>query len=262
MTNMKIQFTTGVLASMLLLAVISMAAIPDAYAADLKCENQIISGLVSPDNIVVPKNKWCVLEQVTTNGNLILKENSKADVFESTINGQVEGKEGTAVYLSDSFVKGNVNVGGEVVIEGVGDNGLSVRGNVQSQGPDDLLIWFTAIQGNIDVKKKNTAEISQSESLNGNVKIDDIIGGLTDFALLLFDNIFTGNVTIEKSSTVASVSITNNEITGSLAVKQTQGPLTLVEFNEISQDATCENNANIVGEPGSNLVGGTNKGCP
>ena len=269
MTNIKRLFTTGVLASMLILATISMSLIPHAYANDLECDNEILTGDIS-DNVLVKKDKWCILDRVTVNGNVMLEDNSKLDIFGSVINGNIEGPEvDSAVYLSDSLVTGNVIVRGEVVIEGVEDtSGISVKGNVESEGPDDLLVWFSLIQGNIVAKQKTTAEISQIDDFKGSISITETIGNLfSDFAVILFDTIITGNVDIEKSSADANVSITNNEIVGSLKVIENAGSSTLVEFNTIGEDAVCEKNpdegnTNLDGQADSNDVGLENKGCP
>jgi len=256
---MKKLFTTGVLASMLILAVIAISEIPDAYAKNAQCKNTFFNDDIT-GNLVVPKNSWCVVEQSIIGGNLQVKEGAKADVFESVIQGNVVGPNPNAVYLSDSFVGGNVNVVGEVVIEE-----SDIQKNVNSDGDDDILIWFSNIQGNINLLTKTTVEISQSETLGNSISILETLGSLiSDVGVTLFDSILSGMLTVEKCADI-DVSITNMEIGQSMDVKDNLGAdphATLVEDNTIGLDATCTGNTNLQGEPGSNAIGGTNTGCP
>jgi len=185
---------------------------------DIICANTILGGNID-DNVRVPFGSWCQLERAIVSGSVILEEESSVDIFESTINKNIKGPETAEVYLSlPSVVKGNVDVDGVVLIEGVDGNTLTVDKHVKSKGSGVIRIWEALIDGKVDVKQKNVVDIFGS-TIDGDLKVKETIGGsFFSFSVNLEENNISKKVEVKEVFT-KDVIITGNIIEGNLDVK-------------------------------------------
>jgi len=81
-----------------LFAVMLLSFTPQAYAAEILCENTTLRGIIT-DDIRVPVDSRCLLKAFVQ-GDIFLEDNSLLDAYDSTIEGNIAGPE-TAILLPD-----------------------------------------------------------------------------------------------------------------------------------------------------------------
>jgi len=252
---------------------------PFAYADDngddndrdeIICENTTLRGIIR-DNVRVPEDSRCLLKAFVQ-GDIFLEENSLLDAYDSTIEGNIKGPDTSILLLNDSTLKGDIHVDGDIGIDGVGFDSLSVVGNIKSKGSECVIIIDAFIKGNandddddddkakVDLKKKTFVAISNT-IIDGDVKIketdtDYVIceGGPLELRVKLVENNISGNVDVEKSSNEGLL-IISNDIDGSLDVKDNSGKITTIESNVVGKDLKVEENTSETTIVESNVVG-------
>jgi len=238
---------------------------PFAYADDdeddddddrdeIICENITLRGIIT-DNIRVPEDSRCLLKAFVQ-GDIFLEDNSLLDAYDSTIEGNIAGPETAILLLNDSTLKGDIHVDGDIGIDGVGFDSLSVVGNIKSKGSECVIIIDAVIKGNgnhhhdkakIDLKKKSFVIISNT-IIDGNVKIketdtDFVIceGGPLELGVELVENNISGNVDVKKGSN-KNVLITSNSIGRHLDVEKNKADSITVKSNEVGWRLDVDDN--------------------
>jgi len=176
------KITWGGFTIMALFAIMLIPNTPEAYA-EITCTNAIISGTIDDpvqieESIQVTADSWCQIEYIILKGNVIIGADGSVDIFNSEIDGSVNDfsptTPNTEAYLSQpTFVKGNFDVGGVSIVEGVGDGSTTVEGNLKSNGDGFIRAWDAVVKGNLSAKFK---------------EVVDFIGNMVDGNLLIHNN--------------------------------------------------------------------------
>jgi len=177
------------------------------------------------------------------------------DAYDSTIEGNIAGPETAILLLNDSTLKGNIHVDGEIGIDGVGFDSLSVVGDIKSEGKECVIITDAVIKPNIDDDevelKKKTVVIISNTSIDSTAKIMETDtnsvfcegGPLEELSVELVENNISGDVLVEKSKN-GEVLVIGNDVDGGLDVKENSGKSTTVESNVVGKDLKVEKNSN------------------
>jgi hypothetical protein len=220
--------------------------------SDAECRVTLPPGIYQ--NIIVPEDALCLLEEVTVTGNVKALKGSSLSfgtktIAPSVVHGNIEGDKASAVLIE------NVTVGGNIAMTEVG--AILIRGEF---GPAPV----TVTDGSIHILKSGSVTVSQSvEVLKGSVKIEDNTGNVIFFEsgvaqdLQVFKN--KGSTTqvlvarvggnLQVSENTGTTGVGSSTVGGNLQVFENTGGTT-VTLNRVGQNLQCfKNEPLILGGP-------------
>ncbi len=172
---------------------------------------------------------------------------SIAETISSNVSGNLTVGPGETVLLTNGArVSGNVNVNGGTFIM---DSASTVRGNVESIGGTVMLSGGASVRGNV-AANGGALEITGGSTVFGNLETQNAT------TVTVTGSVIKGNVLTQNNQ---NVTIMNNTIQGN--IDSTDDGTVTITGNTVSGNLQISNPTTSCTES-SNMVNGTNSGCP
>jgi len=278
--NKQIFFGFAIIAAA---AIMLTSQIPEAYAADLDCIDETLTGNINANITVSTQSSFniCVIDGATITGSIVVEANAAVFIYDGSVingnvalqgefsavnfegidtnivNGNILGIEDTYVYLDSVTISRNLKTSGEVYFSSSSSRfsgPVTVEGNINiSPGTNtNEFVLASTVLGHVVLDKQLSVRIFDAE-IGGNLIIGNSTNTSSNNSFINITSTSIGGNLMLESNSLSTILISDNVVGGNLLLKENDSPIT-IENNTIDGNGNCEDNQSVSGS-GNNFVG-------